>query len=31
LVGYESGRDLAAARDLGFSSLGALRVWVKEV
>jgi len=28
LVGYESGQDLAESRALGFSSLGALRVWV---
>lgn len=28
LVGYEGGRALAEAQRLGFSSLGALRVWV---
>lgn len=27
LVGYEAGADLAAARALGFASLGPLRVW----
>jgi hypothetical protein len=31
LVGYESGKDLADSRALGFSSLGSLRVWVKRV
>ena len=30
LVGYEAGDDLAQSRALGFASLGALRVWVKE-
>jgi hypothetical protein len=29
VVGYEHGRDLAAARGAGFTSVGGLRVWVK--
>jgi len=31
LVGYESGRDLAECRALGFLPLGPLRVWLREV
>jgi hypothetical protein len=31
LVGYESGRDLAECRALGFLPLGPLRVWIREV
>jgi hypothetical protein len=31
LVGYESGRDLAECRALGFAPLGPLRVWLREV
>lgn len=30
LVGYESGRDLAECRALGFLPLGPLRVWLRE-
>ncbi len=30
LVGYEAGQDLEESYALGFSSLGSLRVWVKE-
>ena len=30
LVGYESGKELAESRALGFASIGSLRVWVTE-
>jgi len=30
LVGYESGRDLAESRALGFQPLGPLRVWLRD-
>jgi hypothetical protein len=29
IVGYESGKDLAAARRAGFTVLGPLRVWAR--
>ena len=29
LVGYESGRDLVAARDAGFDAVGELRIWTR--
>lgn len=31
LIGYEAGQNLAESYALGFSSLGSLRVWLKEV
>jgi hypothetical protein len=30
LVGYEAGQALAESHALGFSSVGSLRVWVKD-
>ena len=30
IVGYETGDDLAAAQEIGFTTIGPLRVWVKE-